>query len=89
MTVAVPMRQTKDVHQHLSWDNEPVFKDLKKNDANKKEKQNRKRILGEILERCTAWFFSQSKCSGAPEPFLFENLKKMYFVLPLVVCPVV
>lgn len=30
MTVSVPMRQTKDVHQHLSWDNGPVFKDLKK-----------------------------------------------------------
>lgn len=32
-TIAVPIRQTKDIDQNLSWDNGPVsikFKDIKK-----------------------------------------------------------
>lgn len=28
VTVAVPIRQTKDVDQHLRWDSGPVFKDF-------------------------------------------------------------
>lgn len=37
MTVAVPVRQAKDIDQHLRWDSGPVFKDLERQQQETKE----------------------------------------------------
>lgn len=84
VTVAVPIRQTKDVDQHLRWDNGPVFRDFKKTKTKKKQGRGHwNKFLRVALLGCS----SNPSLVGhrAFLLLLFENLKKMCFVLPLVI----
>lgn len=84
MTVIVPIRQMKDIDQHVSWNSGPVFRDLKQ----KASKKKRKRTLEKILENCTTLFFFQSKFSGT-ELIFFEELKKTCLFLLLVIYKII
>lgn len=39
MTVVVPIRQMKDIDQHISWNSGPVFRDLKQKASKKKKEE--------------------------------------------------
>lgn len=46
MKIVVPIRQMKDIDQHVSWNNGPVFRDLKQK---KKGRGHWKKILRAAL----------------------------------------
>lgn len=64
-TVAVPIRQMKDIDQHLSWDNGPVsikFKDFKK--KKKKEAKQGSGHWNKVLRVALLGFSSHASLEG-------------------------